>query len=218
VGEERGELRPAVAVTVEVRGAAGVLAPDDKPVAAQDGDRGVRGDPAQRGAVGELRVEERVRLDDTDVGRLAPQARRPVDRARDDRDDEDDEPDAEPGRREHVEQLQPLQRVDDGDAHGGVVAVVHLAHLIRVVGQRTEREVRQLPEGHADDREDGEVGDLDDREVDGGQQAPDRRSEAEQRVERRAAAGTGRGQPDGRGRDGELLAVGRGVDDRGGRG
>ena len=54
-----------------------------------------------------------------------------------------------------------------------VVDRVELVHLVGVVGRRAEREARQLAQRHADDREQREDADLEDGEVDRGQQAPD---------------------------------------------
>ena len=84
---------------------------------------------------GSARVEVAVRLDDPDVGRLAPQPRRPVERADDDRDEQQDEAGAEPGRAEDLEELGPLHEVDDRRSEHGVVAGVDVRHLADVVGR-----------------------------------------------------------------------------------
>ena len=88
VGEQRGHLRPAVAIAVEVRRAGRGLAPDDEPVAAQDPRRRVGVDAREDRPVRERGVVVGVGLDDPDVRRLAPESRQPVDRARDDRQDQ----------------------------------------------------------------------------------------------------------------------------------
>ena len=134
---------------------------------------GLGADAGDQRPVRQPLVEVGLRLDDPDVRTLPPQPRRAVEGADDDRDDEHDEPDAEPGRGEDVEQAQAVERVDDARAERRVVDLVELVHPGRVVGRRAEREVGQLLDRHPDDREQGQDDDLDDGEVDRGEQAPD---------------------------------------------
>ena len=198
VGEQRGHLRPAVAIAIEVRRPGRGLAPDDEPVAAQDPGRRVGVDAREDGPVRERGVVVGVGLDDPDVRRLAPESRQPVDRARDDRQDQHHEPDAEPHRAEHPEQLQLLERIDDARPERAVVDAVEPVHLVAVVGLRAEGEARQLAQRHPDHGHAREHADLDHGEVDRGQEAPGGVRETGREALRRT-----RGRPPGGdGRDG----------------
>jgi hypothetical protein len=172
VADQRGHLRPAVAVPVQVRDGAHGLLPHGEPVAAQDA-RGIGGgDAREQGPIREHGVVVPVRLDDADLCALPPQPRRAVDGARDDRQDEHHQPHAEPRRAEHVEQLEAIESAHHARSQHRVVERVELVHLVRVVGGRAEGEARQLAQDHADDGEQREHDDLEDREVNRRQQAP----------------------------------------------
>src|SRR5947207_1357565 len=151
---------------VDERDAVDLRVPDPEAVAPQDVANRVGRNPRRRRAVGQSRVEEGLRLDDTDIRRLAPQARRPVDRADDDGGDEDDESQAEPGRREDMEDLQLLHAVDDGRPERRVVAVTQLRHLRRIDARLLEGATGELADRHPDDRHHREDADLEDRKVD----------------------------------------------------
>ena len=125
-----------------------------------------------RRAIGEARVEVGLGLGDTDVADAAPELRRTVERAHDDRDDEHDQPRTEPRRAEDREQREPLHDVDDARAQDRVVAGVQVVQRRRVVRRRTEGEVGKLLDRHPHDREQRQEGDLEDGEVDGGEQVP----------------------------------------------
>ena len=197
VGEERRHLRVLVAVAVDVARAVGVgrLADAEPAPRARPRATSAALDPGHRRAIGQARVEERLRLGDPDRRHVPPQPRRPVERADDDRDDEDDQG---PSRRwRDLKIAKAPSRSSTPTAAGPedrVVAGVDLVHRRRVVAGRAEREVGQLLEGHPDDREDRQEDDLDDGEVDRRQEPPQPLPELGQRVGRRAG---GRGRANG---------------------
>ena len=171
-----------------------------KPVAAQDAADVVGRHAVHRGTIGQARVEVRLGLGDPDVADAAPQPRRPVEGADDDRGDEHDQAEAEPRRAEDREQRQPLHDVDERGAQDRVVPGVGLVHRERVVGRRAEREVGQLLDGHADDGEQRQEDDLEDGEVDRREQVPQPVAQPGWQV---AAGRSGSGRrDDGRARDG----------------
>ena len=165
VREQRRHLRVLVAVAVEVARAVVGRSPRGR------GSRCAAGRSARRrprppsiaARSGRMRVEERLRLGDPDVADAAPQPRRPVERADDDRDDEHDERGAEPRRAEDREDRQPLQGVDDARPEERVVAGVQVLERGRVVRRRAEGEVGQLPDRHPDDRQQRQEDDLERR-------------------------------------------------------
>ena len=171
--EQRRHLRVLVAVAVEEPPAVLVgRRPDAEAVAPQDRADIRFGHAGHRCAVGQDRVEERLRLGDPDFGDPAPQSWRAVQGADHDRDDQHEQRRAEPDRSEHLEDAEPLQRLDDTRPEQGVVAQVELVHREAVVPGRAEGEIGQLLDRHPDDREQDDDDDLGDREVDRGQQAP----------------------------------------------
>ena len=64
-----------------------------------------------------------------------------------------------------MEELEALEHVDEPDAEDRVVAGMDVRHRRGVVAGRSEGEARQLPDRHADDRQQGEDDDLEDGEV-----------------------------------------------------
>ena len=95
VGQQRRHLRVLVPIAVEVADPVDLrLAELEAMPAQRRPDARRRPTPVIAARSGQRRHEERVGLDDPDLGRLAPQPRRPVERADDDRDDEDEQPDA----------------------------------------------------------------------------------------------------------------------------
>ena len=151
VGEQRRQLRVLVAVAVEVAWRPSTSSSRTLNRCRRRTARDLaRVHAGHRRPVGQLRVVERLRLDDADLARLSPQPRRPVERADDDRDREQQQREREPGRGEDLEDLEPLERVHEPDAENRVVAVVDLGHRGDVVRRRAERERRQLTDRHPD--------------------------------------------------------------------
>ena len=213
--EERRHLGVLVAVAVDVLDRVGIGRLTDPEATGTHDPRDVGGtQPGHGRAVRQDRVEERLWLGDADDGYVPPQPRRPVQRADDDRDDEDDQRPQELGRGEDREDPEALEGVDEPGADDRVVPGVDLVHRGRVVAGRAEREVRQLLQRHADRGERREEDDLDDREVDRGQQAPQAAAELGEGIRRRG----GRGRPDdGRCRHDADLDADGGLLDRSGR-
>jgi hypothetical protein len=113
VSEQRGHLRVSIAIPVQVAKAACFVRAHGKSMPAEDPGDVRRGHAAHRGAVRQARIEERIGLDDPDLVRLPPQARRAVQRANDDRDEKQHEARGEPRRSKDLEHLQAFQQVDD---------------------------------------------------------------------------------------------------------
>ena len=190
MGQQGRQLDPAVAVAVQVGRSVGVgdrsdaemMRPEDRP-------NGIRAEPVHGRPIGQARVVERLRLDDPDVARLAPQPGRAVEGAAHDRDDQDHQRRAEPPGAEDTEDLGTLEQPDEVGAEERIVPGVELAHRRGVVGRRPECEPGQLLDDHADEAHQQQDHDLGDGHVDRGQQPPDRAADPAQRV--RATPGDG---------------------------
>ena len=137
VADQRRQLRPAVAVAVDVRRRRRPprLA-DDEPVAPEDRRDGRRVDarpsPPGRAASGRRTASgwtTRISLDWRHSRGVRSSVQTTIEMTR------TMQPDAEPGRGEDVEELEPLERVDDARPEDRVVAGVDAGHLVRVVAR-----------------------------------------------------------------------------------
>ena len=100
--------------------------------------------------VRKVRVEEAVRLHDPDVARRAPQARRAVQGADDDRDGEQGQERREPPGGEDAEEAERLEEVRQRGAQRGLHAGAQDRQLLREVGRRAEGGAGQLRDDDPD--------------------------------------------------------------------
>ncbi len=175
MADQGRHLHVLVAVPVEVARSIGrQRLPDTEVAAAHGRPHVVRHQPGgDHRPIGHARFVEGVRLPNPDMGRLAPQARRPVQRADHDRDDQERQQEGEPPRAEDAEELEAFEKADDTRPERRLQAGSDRVHLLGIVGRAAQGDRGKLGEDDPDHARQRDPHDLQDGEPDRGKEPVD---------------------------------------------